>query len=212
MKKLLIIGAGGFGREVYSWACDMPKYNVEWQIGGFIDDDLSALKGYDYPVGIISTLQDYIVQPNDVFVCAIGKPQTKQTCIDIIKGKGAKHFVNIIHPKAVVAKNVKFGEGVILCPMTVINADASLGNFVTINNHSNVGHNSVIGDWTQVSGYCDITGGVTVGQSVFFGSSAAVLPGIKISNNVIIGAGSIVVKNVEANATVFGNPAKKITF
>jgi sugar O-acyltransferase (sialic acid O-acetyltransferase NeuD family) len=212
MKNLLIIGAGGFGREVYSWAYDMPEYNVEWQIAGFIDDDLSALKGYNYPVGVVSTLQDYIVQPNDIFVCAIGKPQTKQTCIDIIKEKGANHFANIIHPTAVVAKNVKLGEGVILCPMVVINADAILGNFATINNHSNVGHNSVIGDWTQVSGYCDITGGVTIGQHVFFGSSAAVLPGVKIGDNVIIGAGSIVVKNIEANSTVFGNPAKKIMF
>lgn len=212
MKNLLIIGAGGFGREVYSWACDMPEYNKEWKIGGFIDDDLDALKGYDYSVGVISSLQEYLIQTNDLFVCAIGRPQTKQICIDIIKGKGANHFANIIHPTAVVAKNVKLGEGVILCPMTVTNADAILGDFVTINNHSNVGHNSVIGDWTQVSGYCDITGGVTVGKSVFFGSSAAVLPGVKIGDNVIIGAGSIVVKNIEANSTVFGNPAKKITF
>lgn len=212
MKTLLIIGAGGFGREVYSWACDMPEYNTEWQIGGFIDDDLDALKDYSYPVRVISSLTEYIIQPNDIFVCAIGKPQTKQTCIDLIKGKGANHFANIIHPTAVVAKNVKLGEGVILCPMTVTNADAVLGNFVTLNNHSNVGHNSVIGDWTQISGYCDITGGVTVGESVFLGSSAAILPGLKIGDNVIIGAGSIVVKSVEANSTVFGNPAKKISF
>jgi sugar O-acyltransferase (sialic acid O-acetyltransferase NeuD family) len=212
MKNLLIIGAGGFGREVYSWANDMPSCNVEWQIAGFLDDDLDALKGYNYPVNVISSLKDYKVQANDIFVCAIGKPKTKQTCIEIIKEKGATNFANIIHPTAVVAKNVTFGEGLILCPMTVINADAVLGNFVTINNHSNIGHNSIVGDWTQISGYCDVTGGVIIGESVFFGSSAAVLPGIKIGNCVTVGAGSIVVRNIEENATVFGNPAKKITF
>lgn len=212
MKNLIIIGAGGFGREVYSWACDMPECNKAWQIGGFIDDDLEAFKEYAYPVGVISSLSEYVIQPNDIFICAIGKPQLKQVCIDLIKRKGANHFVNIIHPTAVVAKNVKLGVGVILCPMTVTNADAVLGNFVTINNHSNVGHNSEIGDYTQINGYCDITGGVTVGKNVFFGSSAAVLPGVKIGDNVIVGAGSIVVKNVEANSTIFGNPAKRITF
>ncbi len=212
MKNLIIIGAGGFGREVFSWASDMPENNKDWQNVGFIDDNVDALKGYNYSVGIISTLQDYIVKPNDIFVCAIGKPQTKQVCVEIIKRKGAKFFANIVHPTSVIAKNVKLGEGTILCAMTVINADADLGNFVTINNHSSVGHNAKVGDWSQINCFCDVTGGVTIGKSVFFGSSASVLPGLKIGDNVIVGAGSIVVKNVEENSTVFGNPAKKITF
>lgn len=212
MKNLLIIGAGGFGREVYSWACDMYECNREWQILGFLDDDKNALNGYDYPINIISSLTDYKAQPNDIFVCAIGNPKIKQSCVEKLKKNGDAQFINIIHPSSVIAKNTKIGEGVILCPMTIVSADADLGDFVTMNSHSNVGHDTKIGKWSQISGYCDITGGVTIGEKVFMASSATILPRIKIGNDAIIGAGSVVVRNVEENTTVFGNPAKKISY
>lgn len=212
MKNLYIIGAGGFGREVYSWISGTKDSDKPWAFKGFIDDDLDALKVFEYDIKVVSSLVDFNVKPNDIFICAIGNPKTKQICVDIIKSKGAIDFLNVIHPSSIVAKNVKLGEGVILCPLTIINSDAVLGNFVTVNNHSNVGHNSVVGDWSQISGYCDITGGVVIGEYVFFGSSSTILPNLKIGNNSIIGAGSVVVRNVDSNSSVFGNPAKKINF
>jgi sugar O-acyltransferase (sialic acid O-acetyltransferase NeuD family) len=213
MKNLLIVGAGGFGREIFSWATDMINaQKATWAITGFLDDDANALEGYNYPISILSSLDNYTVGPNDTFVCAVGDPATKEKIIAKLKAKGAKNFATIVHPTAVLGYNVQLGEGVILCPMVVINADAKLGDFVTVNNQSNVGHNSTVGQYTQISGYCDITGGVTIGEKAFFGSSVAVLPGTKIGNNVIVGAGSVVVRRVEDDSTVFGNPAKKITF
>jgi sugar O-acyltransferase (sialic acid O-acetyltransferase NeuD family) len=212
MKNLLIIGAGGFGREVYSWACDMYECNKEWQIIGFLDDDINALDGFDYPTKVISCLKAYKAQPNDIFVCAIGNPKIKQSCVEMLKENGAEQFINIIHPSSIVSKSAKLGKGVILCPMTIVSADANIGDFVTMNSHSNVGHDTRIGEWTQISGYCDITGGVTVGEQVFMGSSVTILPKIKIDSGAIIGAGSVVVKNVGKDITVFGNPAKKISF
>lgn len=212
MKNLIIIGASGFGREVYSWACAMQEYNIDWYINGFIDDNLNALAGYDYPIPILSTIKDYIPKTNDVFVCAIGNPNVKQACVDTVRNNGGRIFVNIIHPTVIISKNVVLGQGVIFCPMSSVNADAWIGNFVTLNSHTSVGHDSIIGDWSQINSYCDITGNVKIGTKVFIGSNASVLPGLKVGDNARIGAGSIVIKNVDENLTVFGNPAKKITF
>jgi sugar O-acyltransferase (sialic acid O-acetyltransferase NeuD family) len=207
MKNLLIIGAGGFGREVFSWASDVNKKQKTWNIKGFLDDNLSALDGFEYPKEVLSDIDTYEIDSEDEFICALGDPVTKQICIEKLLAKGAK-FTNLIHPSAVVGYNVTLGVGVILCPMTIVNADAKLYNFVTLNNHSNIGHNTTVGDYTQINGYCDITGGVRIGSRVFFGSGVSVLPGIIIEDDAKIGVGSVVIRKVKANTTVFGNPAK----
>ncbi len=47
LKRLFIIGAGGFGREVFSWIQQIPNRDREWAFGGFLDDDyLNATKGH----------------------------------------------------------------------------------------------------------------------------------------------------------------------
>ena len=49
----------------------------------------------------------------------------------------------------------------------------------------------------------------TVGDNVRIGSNATILP-VSIGDNAIIGAGAVVTKDVPANTTVCGNPAKEI--
>ena len=43
MKKLYIVGAGGFGREVYAWVKQHPEFNKSWTLEGFLDDNADAL-------------------------------------------------------------------------------------------------------------------------------------------------------------------------
>jgi sugar O-acyltransferase (sialic acid O-acetyltransferase NeuD family) len=207
MKNLIIIGAGGFGREIFSWVNDVNKKQRTWNIKGFLDDNLNALDGFEYPIKVLSEIDTYEVDLNDEFICALGDPVTKQICVEKLLSKGAV-FTNLIHPSAVLGYNVSLGMGVILCPMTIVNADAKLGNFVTLNNHSNIGHDTTVGDYTQINGYCDITGGVRIGSRVFFGSGVSVLPNITIEDDAKIGVGSVVIRKVKNKTTVFGNPAK----
>ncbi len=205
-KNLIIVGAGGFGREVYAWARHSFDFGRGWRFLGFIDDNPAALEGMGYPP-ILGNISNYQVGENDYFLCGLGKPELKRKVVSILKSRGAR-FASLIHPTVVMGNNVELGTGVILCPRVVITSDIRLGDFVTLNVGSAVGHDSVVGAFTQSSAFCDITGGVRIGEEVFMGSHAAVLPRVTVGDRAVIGAGSVAIRNVPAGITIYGNPAR----
>ena len=88
MKQLLIIGARGWGREVYAMLPNSLGYGVDFEMKGFLDDDNEALTGLNgYPL-IIDSVEHYKPQPNDVFICALGEPKWKKQYSEIILNKG----------------------------------------------------------------------------------------------------------------------------
>jgi sugar O-acyltransferase (sialic acid O-acetyltransferase NeuD family) len=208
MKQLVIIGAGGFGREVFAWAEQADEFHREWTIKGFIDDDPTALDAFG-KIGapILGNVGDYRIETGDVFICAIGNVAPKRRCVETIRARGGV-FTRVTHRTAVLGQRARLGAGVILCPRAVVSCDAALGDFVSINLHSTVAHDATIGDFTQVHCHADITGGVHLGRGVLVGSHASILPGVRVGDDAIVGAGSVVVRDVPAGATVFGNPAK----
>jgi sugar O-acyltransferase (sialic acid O-acetyltransferase NeuD family) len=207
MKNLLIIGARGYGREIYNYACQCNELNREWKIKGFLDDKRDALKFYNGYPPIIESVESYNVQADDVFVCALGDVRYKEHYVKIIKQKGGI-FIPLIHPTAIILSNTKFGEGFIACPYTSISCDIKIGDFVTIQPFSELGHDVQIGDFCHLNTYTFLGGNVNVGNFATINTAATIIPGISIGNNSVIGAGSVVIKDVVDNCTVFGNPAK----
>ncbi len=205
-KNLIIIGAGGFGREVYAWAREAFDFGREWRFRGFLDDNPRALDGMDYPP-ILGDIGSYTPGEEDYFLCGLGKPELKKKVVEVLLKKGAR-FTSLVHPTVVIGNHVELGAGVILCPRVVVTSDIRLGDFVTLNVGSAVGHDSVVGAFTQTSAFCDITGGVSVGEGVFMGSHAAILPRVKVGDFAVIGAGSVALRNVPAGKTIYGNPAR----
>lgn len=209
MKKILIVGAGGFGREVLSWLNDSIQERDGWIIAGFLDDDLKALDDFPGLPSIHGTITAYKPKVNEVLVCALGNPRIKlNICIQLLE-RGCE-FLTLIHRTAVIGERVNIGRGSVICPFAVATCDIEIGEFVTVNTSATIGHDVEIGDGVTLSGHCDVTGGVKVGKGVFCGSHASVIPAIKIGEFAVIGAGSTVVRNVEPGVTVFGNPAKQI--
>jgi len=211
MKNLIIIGARGFGIEVYNWALQCREYNTEWIIKGFLDDNKSALEantGYNIP--ILSSVENYDIKENDVFICALGDVKQKKKYSSLILDKGGE-FINIVHPLACVnSRNIKLGKGIIIVAFALVSNDVTLGDFVTLQSHCAIGHNSTIGDWCQINSFSHFGGNCEIGENVTINPGAIILPKVKIGDNATVGAGSVVLKNVESNVTVFGNPAKKI--
>jgi sugar O-acyltransferase (sialic acid O-acetyltransferase NeuD family) len=208
MKRLIIIGAGGFGREVLEWARNSRAYRREWEIGGFLDDRPEALAGApEIQLPILGTTHDYEPRPKDTFICAMGTPALRARMRKHFEARGAG-FTRLIHESCIVGSRVDLGPGVILCPRVVLTCDISVGANTAFNIGAAVGHDAVIGDDCQISSFCDITGYVNIGNRVMMGSRASIIPGKRVGDEAVVGAGSVVVSNVPEAVTVFGNPAR----
>ncbi len=207
MKQLVIIGAGGFGREVLDWARQAEACGNDWLVKGFLDDNPRALDGGRAEAPLLGPIVGHVPAADEVFVCAIGQVEAKRRCVEVIRSRGGV-FVRVVHRTAVVGSEVELGAGVLLCPHSVVTSRARLGDFVTVNLHSTVAHDAVVGSWSQLHCHVDVTGGVAIGEGVLIGSHASLLPGVTIGSGAVIGAGSVVMRDVPANTTVFGSPAR----
>jgi len=210
MKRILIVGAGGFGRELLAWAKHDRDYGRAWTIVGFLDDNPNALEACQLDVPVVGTIESYVPAPDEALLCAIGKPDVKRRIVGLLNSRGAT-FQRFIHPSVVIGERVVLGAGVVLCPGVILTSDIHCGDFVMVNCHSSAGHDVCIGNYTTVSGHCDLTGYVTVGEGVFMGSRASVIPGRNIGNGATIGAGAVVISHVPPGVTMFGNPARRLT-
>lgn len=210
MKDIVIIGAGGFGREVAWLIEDINKVNNEWNIVGFVDDNKSIqgteINGYKV-VGDIDWLEK-----QEVFVVnAIGDPVIKKKVMDKLDGSKNKYPV-LIHPSVICSDRVSFGEGSIICAGNIITVNVEIGKHVIINLDCTIGHDANIGDYSTVLPSVNVSGFVKTEECVSVGTGSAVIQGVNIGRNTVVGAGAVVVKDLPANCTAVGSPAKPIKF
>lgn len=208
MKKLIIVGASGFGREVVQWVEDINAVKEEWAIQGFLDDNPNALDGKQSDYDIIGSIKEWQPKPDEYFACAIAIPHVKELVVKSLLEKGAQ-FATLIHPTALVNKYAKIGKGVVITPRSNVTADTIIGDYVSILG-SGVGHDASVGDFSTLSGRCSINGHVQVGRFVYIACGVSIAPSKKIGDGAYVGIGSVVISNVKAGAKVFGNPAKRI--
>lgn len=211
MKNLIIIGARGYGREVCGLAKQCSGYNSEYTIKGFLDDKSDALEGFENYPSIISSVENYEIEENDVFICALGSVQWKKHYVEIILSKGGK-FINLIHPSVIFTSNVKLGTGIIIFMYSNISNDCVLDDFVTIQGFVAIGHDSKIGKWSHINAFSFTGGYVVLEEEVCLNTRATVLPNLIVRKKATVGSCSLVVKNVKEDTVVFGVPAMKLKF
>ena len=206
MKKIIIVGAGGFGRELRWWIKDINRVTPTWEIAGFLDDDLHALDGYacDYPV--IGTIKDWQPKEDEEFALALGSPALKRKIVAQMKEKGAK-FATVVHPTAMLSEFATVGEGLIMFPNSKISCDSRVGDFVTLLS-TLIGHDTVIGDYTVISGGCNVVRNVTIGNDVFLAAGVCIAQDVTVGDGAYLGLGSVILKDVKPGAKMFGNPAR----
>ena len=210
MKRLLIVGAGDLGRETFQWARDIEKHNMnQWDVIGFLDDDLQALEKYNKNDRILGTVNEYVPQAGDELVVAIGDPATKRDLYQKLSAKGAV-FATLIHPTVLLPDEYSIGKDVIIGPGSIVSIEVSIADCVIVNTLTVVGHDVVIESGCVISDYCDLMGHCYLEENVFLGSGVQILPSVRVGKNARVGAGSVAIRRVKADTTVFGNPAKSI--
>jgi sugar O-acyltransferase (sialic acid O-acetyltransferase NeuD family) len=209
MSRLLIVGAGGFARELWGWVQALAPRQAGWSTVAFLDRDPDALREFPDYGEVVGDPNTYVPRPGDVFVAGIGDGTTRLHVCRELQRRGAQ-FLQVIHPTAIVGPCVALGVGTILFPHAVVTANVKVGDFVVLNVHSSVGHDAVLKEGCTLSGYCNVTGNATLGSCVFMGTHAAVLPGTRVGDHASVGAGSVAFRNVPEGVTVIGVPAKNL--
>lgn len=208
MKNLIIIGAGGMGRTVYSNALESVGYGEGFTVKGFVDDNLEALDGFPNYPPVIGTIRDYRPQADDVFVASIGGA-SRRACMEEIIRRGGE-FITLVHRTARLLANVKLGKGNFIGAYTVIGNDAVIGNYNMIQSYTVIGHDARIGSWNRIDTRVTCVGGVVIEDEVSVYSSAIISHNVVVEAGARVGAMSFVIKRVKAGTTVMGNPAKKL--
>ena len=100
-----------------------------------------------------------------------------------------------------IKRTTKIGPGLYLSHgmCIVINGKTEIGNNVNISQFVNIGSNAT-------NEYA------TIGNNVYIGPHVSIVGHVTIGDNVTIGAGSVVTKDIPANATAVGVPAKVIGY
>ena len=162
----------------------------------------------DYP-DLLATIDDYVVQKDDVFICSYVDPKDRAKSVELISKKGGE-FINLIHPTANISRKATIGNGNIIGAFTTLSVNTIIKNHIIIQDHCNVGHDSVIGDYSHLYVGNIICGLNTIGNGVSIFTGTTIYPKLKIGNRAVVGAGSVVMRTVRDDTTVIGNPAKKL--
>ena len=210
--KVVIVGTGGFAREVHEILelRNADKQDVEFI--GFLDDneDMHGKEVHGCEVlGGVVWLKGQ--NPEEVKVInGIGSPYVKKKIVERVKSYGDFKFYTLIDEKAVIGERITLGEGAIVCAGTIITTDIEIRDHVTLNLNATIGHDVVIEDYATFAPAANISGNVNIGEGVDFGTNAVIIQGKNVGEWSIVGAGSIVVKDIPANTTSVGNPSKVI--
>lgn len=213
MKDLIIFGASGFGREV-AWAVErLNKATPTWNLLGFMDDadDIQRTKINGYPV--LGKTVDVGYYPDAFFVVAVGASRIREKIVSNLKEVNPSiRFGTVIDPSVEISELVTIGEGTIICAHTIITVNIEIGSHVIINLDCTVGHDAVLRDFVTLYPSVNVSGITNIGHAVELGTGMQIIQGKTVGDYSIVGAGAVVVKDIPANCTAVGSPAKPIRF
>ena len=212
MKDIIIIGAGGVGKEVAFLIEEVNIKRQEWNILGFIDDNNELLgkniNGYKVLGGLKSLINFELSQNKPYIVIAIANYGIKKKIVKELNG--IFNFATIIHPNVIMPISTKVGVGSIIYPMVIITTNVVIGEHVIISPKCGIGHESIIEDYASLLWNVNISGNDTIKKGALIGSGTTVIQGKVVGEGAVLGAGSIVIKDIKKNTTNVGVPSREI--
>lgn len=204
-KDIVIVGAGGFGKEVK----ELIKLQ-DWNFLGWVcNDHPSGERISGFPVlGSDDFLLNYHKELNVIIALGFSKPRKR--LYDLFKVNSNLVFPSIISNHAIVSPDLKIGKGCIIAQGVIITTDVSIGDFCIINLGSTVAHDCTLKDFVSINPGVNISGHVTIGEGSMIGTGSSVIQDTTIGAYATVGMSSSVIRDVPDNVTVYGIPAHKV--
>ena len=213
-RTIAIIGAGGFGREVF-----LLVRRINESIAA--DDRLDMVGWYDDKLAkgtivdgrpVLGAVSDLRAESGvDSVALGVGDPVTKSKVADALAGVSLEYPV-LIDPGVSILQdqNVRVAEGVVIAAGSKLTTNIDVGRFSMINLSCTVGHDAEIGEFCSVMPGVNISGECCLGSRVYVGTGASIINGVTIADGVTVGAGAVVTKDLAAGVTAVGVPARAL--
>mgnify|MGYP002760257284 FL=1 len=204
---LVIVGAGGLGREVAALVEALPPPSPSGALAGFVDDDPSrhgdTVMGY-------SVLGDvhWLAQQADLrFVIAVGNGTARRHIAETLR-PSAPRATSLVHPSVSLHRTAEVAPGAIVCRGVASTVQFEVGPHALLNLNCTIGHDSVLGAFVTLHPGVHVSGAVHLADGVTLGTGAVVLPGVQIGAHTTVGAGAVVTDDLPPHCTAVGTPAR----
>ncbi len=181
MEKLLLVGAGGFGRVVLEHASS--HYDC-----AFLDDgDATIVDG----VPVIGKTEDMnkLFPEYKLLLVTIGNNKLRERLYNEATAIGYS-FPSIIHPSAYVSPHAHIGNGCVILNYAVIQNNAKCGDGCILNPGVELHHDSTIGSYCLIYTNSVIRSLTSVGNRVWIGSTATVSTSATVPDDSVIDDGT----------------------
>lgn len=210
MKSIVIIGAGGFGREVHWLIKQINREKEEWNFLGYIDDNVEV--GTEINGKKVLGNLDYLLnqKENLSVAIAIGNAKVRKQLVERLSKNQKLEYPNLIAPDVYIDETVQLGKGNIITSGNILTVNIKIEDFNIINLSCTIGHDVEFDSFVTVYPCANISGNVDIAAECELGTNSCIIQGIKIGRETIIGAGAVVIRNIEGKCTAVGNPVRII--
>jgi len=209
-----IIGCGGFGREVMPILREMLERTQVYATPVFVET-APASSGAVNGSPVLSEEEFFRAGDKDKrFNIAIADSRVREDIARRFIEAGARPIA--VHSlQTTVYDANKIGEGSIICAGGVVTSNATIGRFFHCNIQSYVAHDCDIGEFVTFAPRVACNGNVVIEDHAYIGTGAVIKQGTKkrplrIGRGAIVGMGAVVTKDVPAEETWVGNPARRL--
>jgi sugar O-acyltransferase (sialic acid O-acetyltransferase NeuD family) len=209
-RELVVIGAGGFGRETVEAVRALNDTCKSWRLLGYLDDEPARHGTVIDGMPVLGGLAELNHLPDAFVVVCTGRPDNYFSRPRIVAALGLprERYATIVHPSASVSSTSRIGPGSVLLAHVALTASVTVGSHVAVMPHVTMTHGCVIADFATLASGVSLGGNTRVGRCAYLGAGALIRESRSIGMGALVGMGAVVTRDVPDCEVWAGVPAR----